>query len=186
MEYKELIDERSNDFQEAVEHVIGEFGKLRTGRANASLVEDIRVDYYGSKTPLKQVATVSVPEPRQITIAPWSVDSLANIEAAIKLANLGVSASNDGKVIRLTLPQLTEERRKELVKVAGKKAEEAKISIRTIREDVWNKIQDYTKNGEIAEDDKFRAKEELQEVVDTFNKKVEQLRQKKEEEIMTI
>ncbi|EKE20724.1 MAG: hypothetical protein ACD_7C00500G0006 [uncultured bacterium] len=160
--------------------------KIRTGRANPSIVEDLLVDYYGTKTPLKQIANINVPEPRTLLIQPWSRDSLANIEAAIKISDLNLAPNNDGEVIRINIPALNEERRLELVKILNKKAEEAKISIRNIREDVWREIQELEKEGKIAEDDKFRGKERLQEAVNDYNKKVDDMREKKEQEILTV
>lgn len=184
--YKEIIKNKEGEFEKAVEYFKSEVGKLRTGRANPSILEGLMVDYYGNKTPLKQVASISVPEPQLIMIQPWDADSLANIEAAIKMSDLNLSPSNDGKVIRVNIPSLNEERRAELVKVLNQKAEEARISIRSIREEVWEEIQEMEKAGKIAKDDKFRGKERLQETIDGYNKKIEELREKKEKEIMTI
>jgi len=184
--YKKIIENKKQDLEKSIEYFKEEMLKIRTGRANSSIVEDLSVDYYGTKTPLKQMANINVPEPRVLIIQPWSVDSLANIEAAIKMSDLNLSPNNDGEVIRINIPPLNEERRTELVKVLNKKAEEARIAIRNIREDTWQEIQDLEKNGEIAEDDKFRGKERLQETIDEYNNKIEELRKKKEEEIMTI
>ncbi len=184
--YKEIIDSRRNSFDAVVENFKKEMAKIRTGRANPALVEDITVEYYGTPTPLKQVANISVPEPRQIAIAPWDVDTVVNVVAALKKAELGVVPQVDANVVRLTLPPLNEEQRRELVKVLGKKAEEARIGIRTIREEIWREISAKQKEGEITEDEKFLAKEELQAVVDAYNGDIEQLRQAKEEEIMTV
>jgi ribosome recycling factor len=184
--YKELIDSSRMDFDKTIVHFKEELGKLRTGRAVSSLVEDIMVDYYGSKSPIKQVASISIPEPKTITIAPWDRDSLVNIEKAIRESQLNLNPLNDGQVIRINIPALTEERRKELVKVLNQKAEETRVSIRKVREDIWNQIQELEESGTIGEDDKFQGKEKLQKVVDEYNKKVEEMRDKKEEEIMTI
>jgi len=184
--YNKVIEKKRSDFDEAIEHFKIEMTKIRTGRANPAILEDLLVDYYGTKTPLKQIANINVPEPRTLLIQPWSRDSLANIEAAIKISDLNLSPNNDGEVIRVNIPPLNEERRQELVKILNKKAEEARISIRSIREDAWQEIQDLEKAGEIAEDDKFRGKEKLQEAVNEFNKKVDELREKKEQEILTV
>ena len=184
--YKEIIEERKGDLEKSVENFKTEIGKIRTGRANSALVENIMVDYYGNKTPLKQVAGISAPEPRLIVIQPWDVDSLANIEAAIKSADLNLNPNNDGKVIRINIPPLTEERRIDLVKILNQRTEEARISIRSIREDVWQKIQESEKDGQMSEDDKYRGKERLQELVDEYNKKIEEIREKKEKDIMTV
>ena len=184
--YKEVIKNKESEFEKAVEYFKSEVGKLRTGRANPSMLEGLMVDYYGNKTPLKQVASISAPEPQLIMIQPWDADSLANIEAAIKMSDLNLNPNNDGKVIRVNIPPLTEERREELVKVLNRKAEEARISIRTIREEIWEEIKGLEKAGKIAEDDKFRGKERLQETVDDYNKIIEDMRGRKEKEIMTI
>jgi len=184
--YQKIIDSKKEQMDKAIERFKEEMQKIRTGRANPSIIEDLPVDYYGTKTPLKQIANINVPEPRVLLIQPWSADSLANIEAAIKMSDLNLSPNNDGEVIRINIPPLNEERRAELVKVLNKKAEEARIAIRNIREDIWQEIQDLEKRGEIAEDDKFRGKEKLQETVDEYNKKIEELRDVKEDDIMTV
>lgn len=183
---KDMIDAKKDGFEKAVTHFEGEMQKLRTGRAHPGLVEGLLVDYYGTQTPVKQMASVSVPEPRQILISPWDKGALAQIEAAIRESDLGLNPMNDGVGVRITLPALTEERRKELVKVLNTKAEEAKIAVRSIREDIWKDIQEAEKEGLISEDDKFRGKDDLQKVVDEYNQKLEALREKKEGEIMTV
>lgn len=184
--YKNLIEERKLDLDEAVNHFTEEIGKIRTGRANAGMVEGLMVDYYGARTPLKQIATINTPEPRTILIQPWDKGSLAGIESAIRESDMGFNPNNDGQVIRINIPALNEERRTELVKFLNKKTEESKIAVRTIREDVWKKIQDLEKEGKIAEDEKFLGKDLLQKVVDEYNAKLETLREKKEKEIMTV
>lgn len=182
----ELIHGESGTLDQAIVHFSEETAKIRTGRANPALVEDLLVDYYNTRTPLKQIASISIPEARQIAISPWDKGSLTQIEAAVRESNLGLNPVNDGTLIRITLPSLTEERRKELVKTLNQRAEEARIAIRTIREDVWRKIQDLERSGTIAEDDKFHGKDELQKVVDEYNKKIEEIREKKEAEILTV
>lgn len=184
--YKKAIESKRGEIEKAIEHFKEEMSKIRTGRANPGIVDGLMVDYYGSKTPIKQIANINIPEPRTIVIQPWSIDSLSNIEAAIKVSDLNLNPNNDGKVIRINIPPLNEERRIELVKFLNKKAEEARISLRTIREEVWQEIQDMEKRGEIAEDDKFRGKERLQEAIDEYNKKIDELREKKEQDIMTV
>jgi ribosome recycling factor len=184
--YKKIIEDKGKDAEKSIDHFKEELVKLRTGRANPGIIEDLQVDYYGSKTSLKQMANINVPEARTLLIQPWSVDSLANIEAAIKSSDLNLAPNNDGKVIRINIPPLNEERRLELVKLLNNKAEEARITIRNIREEAWQEIQDMEKRGEIAEDDKFRGKERLQEAIDEYNKKIEELRERKEEDIMTV
>lgn len=183
---KIVIDGERARWDQALEHLGAEVAKFRTGRAHPSLVEDVLVDYYNAKTPIKQIAGVSVPEPRQILISPWDKGSLVQIEAAIRESDLGLNPQNDGSVIRVTLPALTEERRRELVKTLNQRAEECRIAVRTIREEIWKKIQTQADAGEIGEDDKFKGKDELQKVVDEYNRKIEDIRDKKESEIMTV
>jgi len=184
--YKQAIEEKRNIFEEAIGHFKSELGKIRTGRASPSLVEGVMADYYGIKTPLIQIASINTPEPRLLVIQPWSRDSLVAIESAIREANLGFNPSNDGSIIRINVPPLTEERRKELVKFLHKKAEEARVSVRNVREEIWKKIQDLEKSGVVSEDDKFLGKDALQKVVDEYNKKIEEMAGKKEKEIMTV
>ena len=182
----DIIKKYEDNLQDAIEHLKTELGKLRTGRANPAMVEGLMVNYYGAQTPLKQVASINTPEPRLIVVQPWDQDSLVNIEAAIKESGLGLNPNNDGKVIRLNIPQLNEERRNDLVKVLNKIAEETRVSVRNIREDIWKEIQDLEKEGKISEDDKFSGKDDLQKVVDEYNKKIEEIREKKEKEIITV
>lgn len=183
---KDLIDSKRDAFEKAVDHFAGEAAKIRTGRANPALVEGLMVDYYGTRTPLKQMASITVPEARQIAISPWDKGSLTLIEAAIRESDLGLNPGNDGQLIRIMLPALTEERRKDLVKALNTRAEEGRIAVRTVREEVWKEIQEMEKEGLIGEDDKFFGKDELQKVVDEYNGKIETLREKKEEEILTV
>jgi ribosome recycling factor len=183
---QEKIREKEEQFEGAVLHFSDEAAKIRSGRANPGLVENLLVDYYGQKTPLKQIANISIPEARQILIQAWDKGALVQIEAAIRDSDLGLNPANDGQNVRITLPALTEDRRKELVKQLNQKAEEARIAVRNVREDVWKDIQDLEKAGSIGEDDKFQGKEELQKTVDRYNEKIEGLREKKEKEIMTV
>lgn len=174
------------DLSKAIEHFIGETGKIRTGRANASLVEDVLVDYYGTRTPLKQMAAINIPEPRQITIQPWDRSAMSVIENTIRNSDLNLNPVNDGILIRITIPMLTEERRREMVKMLNQKAEEARIAVRSVREDILKEIKEAEKAGDISEDDEFKAKEKVQEIVAEFNKKIEDIRAKKEIEVMTV
>ncbi len=184
--YAQVIERKKTDLEKTIEHLQIELGRLRTGRATPSLVEDLKVDYYGTKTPLKQIATINTPEPRTIMIQPWDRGALAIIEGAIRESDLGFNPNNDGVVIRINVPALTEERRKDLVKVLNQKAEDARIAVRMAREDALKEIQDMEKAGEISEDDKFKGKDKLQEVIDQYNKKIEEIRAKKEQDIMTV
>jgi ribosome recycling factor len=183
---EQIIDNAKPAMEKAVEHFRDEINKLRTGRANPSMVEDLQVDYYGAKSPMKQVASINVPEPRLIVIQPWDKGSLVNVEKAINEAQLGFNPVNDGQVVRISIPPLNEERRGELVKNLGKFAEEAKVSIRQARETAWDEIQDLVKEGKLGEDSKFRGKDMLQKNVDEYNGKVEEIREKKEKEIIEI
>lgn len=183
---KELIAQKIASFENATEHFKNETAKIRTGRANPGLVEGLLVDYYGVKTPLKQIASIAIPEARQILIQPWDKGSLVQIEAAIRESDLGLNPGNDGQAIRITLPALTEERRHDLVKALNSRAEESRIAIRNVREEIWKDIQDLERKGDISEDDKFHGKDELQKVVDEYNQKLEAVRKKKEEEILTV
>ena len=183
---KELIEKKKESFENATAHFISEASKIRTGRANPGLVENLLVDYYGTKTPLKQIASINIPEARQILIQPWDKGGLVMIEAALRESELGVNPSNDGQNIRITLPSLTEERRKDFVKTLNQRAEEARISIRNTREDLWKEMQELEHAGTISEDDKFQGKDELQKVVDSYNDQLESVRKKKEEEILTV
>jgi ribosome recycling factor len=182
----EIIGEKEEEFKKSVEFFQEELGRLRTGRANASLVENIPVDYYGSKSPLKQIASITIPEARTIAISPWDRDSLVSIEKAIRESQLNLNPVNDGQIIRINIPQLNEERRKDLVKVLNQKAEEARIAVRRSREEIWDEMQELEKSGKIAKDDKFSGKEKLQKKVDEYNGQIEEIRKKKEDEIMTI
>lgn len=184
--YQEAINSQKPEFEKALERFKEELNQLRTGRASAALVENLSVDYYGAKSPLKQVASISTPEPRTIVISPWDKGSLVNIEAAIRESQLNLNPMNDGQVIRINIPALTEDRRKEMVKVLSQKTEDAKINVRRIREEIWNEIQQLEKDGKIGEDEKFIGKDQLQIVIDEYNAKIEEIRKKKEGEIMTV
>jgi ribosome recycling factor len=180
--YQELIEKSKVNFEKTIAHFKENLGKVRTGRASTALVDDITVEYYGTRSPLNQVASVSVPEPRTIMISPWDKSMLSLIEKAIKESDLGLNPMNDGILIRINIPALTEERRKEFVKILNLEAEGARVSVRKLREDVWDEIQALT----IGEDDKFQGKEKLQKVVEEYNALIEDIRKKKEAEIMQV
>lgn len=182
----ENIDDLQLKFEEIIEHFQNELKKIKTGRANAGLVEGIQVDYFGTRTPLIHMATVNVLDTKTIEISPWNKDQLKEIKKAISNSDLGLNPSEDGQVIRITIPSMTEERRLEMVKQLGKKTEETKIKIRRDREDFWNKIQKQEKDGEISEDDKFKNKDDLQKLVDEYNKKIDEIEKKKEEDLMQV
>lgn len=183
---KEKIDSRKENFESAIQRFREECAKIRTGRANPGIVENLLIDYYGTKTPLKQIANISIPEARQIMIQPWDKGALVFIETAIRESDLGLNPGNDGLGIRLVLPQLNEETRRDLVKVLNTRAEEARIAIRTIREEIWKEMVDLEKSGDISEDDKFTGKELLQKTIDEQNSLVEEIRRKKEVDILTV
>ena len=174
------------DLEESVAYYKQELKNIRTGRANPQIVEDLIIDYFGTPTPIKQAANVSASDARTLVIAPWSKDSLIDIEKAINESELGINPINDGEVIRLSFPPLTEERRKDMVKIVGQKTEEARIKIRKSREGIRETIQQNEKNGVIGEDDKTREEKKLQQIIDEYNNKIEELHKKKEEEVMSV
>jgi ribosome recycling factor len=185
-EVKGILSGNEGRFRSALDHFQTEAAKLRTGRAHPSLVEDIMVDYYGARTPIKQIASVTVPEPRMLVIQPWDQSSLQAVADAIRTSDLGLNPADDGHLIRLALPALTEERRKELVRTLNTRAEDARVSVRNIREEIWKEIQALEKEGLIGEDDKFSGKDDLQKEVDKWNAELESVRKRKEEEILTV
>jgi ribosome recycling factor len=184
IDYKEIIEKKKPELEKILNLFKEEIQKIRTGRATPALVEDLPVDYYGSKVKLKQIAAILCPEPRQILIQPWDKNSIEAIERALNQADLGTSPIVDKGNIRVNLPPLTEEFRKNLVAQVGKKKEETRERIRKWRDYVLKEIQRYFQEKEISEDDKFRAKDKLQELVDEYNKKVEEIAQYKNKEIM--
>ena len=184
MEYKLLINERKRDFDVAVQWAKNEVAGIRTGRAHSSMVEDLIVDYMGSKLRIKELATINTPEPRVIFIQPWDKGTIPLIEKAIKDSPLGLNPTSDSNGIRLTIPSLTEDRRKEFLKLLNHKAEEARIKIRQIREDILKKVQNAVREKTAREDDLRNAKEELQKIIDEMNKKIEEMVKKKETELM--
>lgn len=170
--------------EEIRQWLASEFSGLRTGRATPQFLDTIIVDSYGSKMPVKHVAAVSIEDPRTLRVSPWDASQIRAIQSAIEQANLGVSVAPDSTSLHIIFPTLTEERRKMLIKLMKEKLEEARVSLRKEREKVWNEIQEKEKEGEISEDDKFKAKDELQKLVDESNKKMEEMADKKEKEIL--
>ncbi len=183
--YKELIASRKKEFDSALEVAKTEAGAIRTGRANPSLVEDIPVEYMGSRLRIKELASITAPEPRVIVIQPWDAGAVPFIEKGIRESSLGTNPANDGHVIRLTIPPLSEERRKEFIKILHQKMEEVRIRVRQTREDILKKVQNAVKDKTAREDEAFRAKDELQKIVDDVHKKMDDLVKKKEQELMT-
>jgi ribosome recycling factor len=174
------------EMEEVLEHVKQEVASIRTGRASASLVESIPVQYYGTTTPIKQMASISVPEPTVIVIMPWDKQSVGDIELAIRNSDLGLSPNNEGSQIRLVLPPLTEERRTQLIKLVHQKAEAGKVALRNVRKDIWEEVQKQVKSGDLTEDDRYRYEEDINKIIDTVNHQVEQMVEAKEKELKTI
>jgi ribosome recycling factor len=170
----------------ALEHLKRELAGLRTGRASLALLDMIKVDYYGTPTPLKQVANLAVPESRLMTVQPWEPPLIKEIEKAILASGLGLTPSNDGKIIRIPVPPLTEERRKDLIKVCKKHAEETKVSLRTIRREGNEELKHLQKDAKLSEDELRKAETEIQKLTDQYVEKVDQILKKKEEEILEI
>lgn len=185
-----MLDEIYADAEERMKKAVAayqrELSSLRAGRATPTLLDRIEVDYYGTLTPLNQLAGVTAPEPRLLVVQPWDKQSLPEVEKAIMKSDLGLTPSNDGNVIRLTIPELTEERRKDLVKFVKKKAEEGRVAIRNIRRDANDSIKQLEKESEISEDESKRAQNEIQELTDERIKEVEQVMEAKEKEVMEV
>ena len=180
------IKEAETRMQGALDTLGREFAGVRTGRATTGLLEGIRVDYYGTPTPVPQVASLSVPDPKTLLIQPWDASLLPQIEKAIMKSDLGLTPANDGKVIRLVMPPLTEERRKQLAKAVGKLAEDARVAIRNIRHEANKKLKTMEKDKKISEDDGHRGQEQVQKITDKFIQRVDELLKKKEQEILTF
>jgi ribosome recycling factor len=178
--------EYESKMKKTVEVLQNEFATVRAGRANVTVLDQIRVEYYGTPTPIQQIASVSVPDPRTIVIQPWDVTTLKSIEKAIQTSELGINPTNDGKVIRLLFQQLTEERRKELIKQVAKYGEEAKVAIRNIRRDAVETFKAQKKKSEITEDDLKDAERDLQKLTDDYIKELDKAAAKKEKELMEI
>ena len=182
----ELIASAKDKMGKSVEHARTEFSTVRTGRASSSLLDRIDVDYYGTPTPLKQLSTISVPEPRMITVQPFDPGSIKAIEKAIMESDLGLTPSNDGKLIRLPIPQLTEERRKDLVKMVRAIAEEGRVAIRNVRRDIMHDLRELRDEGEVGADDEHRAEVELQKLTDDRIAELDGLLKGKEAEILEV
>ena len=170
---KKSIDSLKHDLQ-----------RVRTGRASLTLLDGVKADYYGTPTPLAQMASLSVPESRMITIQPWDVSAIKEIEKAIMKSDLGLTPANDGKIIRISIPPLTEQRRKELVKIVNKTCEESKVAIRNIRRDSNELIKGFKKDGDVSEDDAFKAQDQVQKITDEYIKNVDDIYKDKEKEIL--
>ncbi|MBU1006376.1 MAG: ribosome recycling factor [Candidatus Omnitrophica bacterium] len=180
------VHDSEEKMKKAIDATVREFSEIRTGRANSHLVEGIMVDYYGTATPLKQLAGISVPEPRLIVIQPWDPSSVPALEKAISKSQLGLSPVNDGKVIRIAVPALTRERCEELTKVLHKIAEQGRISLRTVRRDAIDGIKKMEDSKEIPEDACFKGQEDIQKLTEKYTKRIEEILKEKEKELTTI
>ena len=182
----DFVSDATRRMDKSVESAAHEFNTVRPGRASAALLDRIQVDYYGTMTPLQQLATINVPEPRMITIQPYDPGSIKAIERSILESDLGLTPANDGKLIRLPIPQLTEERRKELVKVVRHLAEEGRVAVRNVRRDVMHDLKELVRNGDVGDDEERRAEERVQKLTDEHVAKIEDLLKRKEAEIMEV
>lgn len=181
-----IIKENKENFSKTVEHLKQEITGLRTGRATPALVEDITVDVYGAKQPLKATASISVQDAKTIAIEPWDKSLIQAIETAVNNSDIGINPINDGKLIRLNLPELTQERRQDLIKVLHKKLEDARVAVRKIREDIRDQIQKQEKDKVISEDERYRLQDELEKMVKDYNENIKTIGEDKEKEINTI
>lgn len=184
--YKDIIQQKKPELLGVVDRVKTELASIRTGRAHSSMVEDIQVEYMGSRMRIRELATISTPEPRVIQIQPWDKSAIPLIEKGIKESSLGLNPNSDAMGVRLSIPPLTEDRRKEMAKTLWSKVEEGRIKVRQIREDIIKKVQNEVKEKIAREDDLRRAKEEVQKIVDDVNHQLDDLGKKKEQELMTI
>ena len=182
----DVLAESKDRMAKAVSHLQGEFGSIRTGRASPVFVEKMRVDYYGSEVPLQQLAGFSVPEPRLLVISPYDKNAIKAIEKTIQASDLGITPSNDGAVIRLAFPQLTAERRKELVKVVKHRAEEARVAVRNLRRTARHDLEAFQKEGELSEDDLDRAEKELEKITHEYVAEIDNLAAHKEKELLEV
>lgn len=182
----DLFDDAERRMKRAVDALKQDLGSIRAGRASASLLERITVDYYGTPTPINQVATVSVPEARLLVIQPWDKKMLTDIEKAIQKSDLGINPNNDGQVIRLNIPPMSEERRKELVKTLHKKMDEHKVAVRNVRRDVQDKLRDREKKKEVSEDELKRSTDKLQKLTDKYIDEMDKIGKTKEQEILEV
>ncbi len=183
MVVKEVLRSAEEKLKKAIDFVMREFLEVRTGRANPALIEGLHIDYYGTPTLLKQLASISVPDAHVLVIQPWDPQAIPEIEKAIMKSNLGIMPSNNGKLIRLAVPSLSKERRLELAKIVSKMAEEGRVSLRTIRHEAKTQLEKLEKDKAIAEDDKFRGIDELQKLVDKYILKIDEILKNKEKEI---
>lgn len=185
-ELKPFYDEANQNMHEAVDYLKRQLSTVRAGKATPSLLDGIKVDYYGAQTPLNQLANVSAPDPKMLVVEPFDKSAIKEIEKAIMASGLGLNPNNDGNIIRIPLPELTEERRKELVKYTREIAEQARISIRNARQEAKNTIKKKVKSESLPEDEVYNAEEALQKLTDHYNKEIEELLESKEKDILTV
>ena len=183
---EDVLEDAERRMKKAVEHVRGEFTTVRTGRASASLLNRVNVDYYGQSTPLNQISSIAVPEPTLLVISPYDKSVIDDVEKAILQSDLGLTPINDGNVIRLPIPKLTEERRKELTRLVRSKAEEGRVAMRNIRRDAIDDLRSFEKEGEITKDDLHRGQEEVQKLTDRFIGETDEMLKVKEKELMEV
>ena len=185
-EINQIFDNTKERMEKSIESLVRELSSVRTGRASTGLVENINVDYYGTPTPINQLSSISIPEARSITIQPWDQNALIEIEKALLQSNLGMTPTNDGEMIRINVPALTEERRKEMVKSVGGISENSNVSLRNIRRDSLEKLRDLEKDKTISQDESKKAQQDLQKITDDFTAKVDNLKKDKENELLQI
>lgn len=184
--YQNEIRSLKQKFEQIIVKLSEDFAGIRTGRASTGLVENIMVSYYGSTAPLKQMATISTPDAAQIVIQPWDKNSLGDIELAIRNSDINLSPSSDGNVVRIVLPPMTEDRREELIKNIHRKGEEARVALRSVRGETWDKVKRMEKDKELTEDDRYSAEKELNKIIEENNEKIESAIVEKEKEIRTV
>jgi ribosome recycling factor len=182
----EFVSEAASRMGKSVEATHEHFNSVRTGRASAALLDRIQIDYYGTPTPLKNLATINVPEPRMLTIQPFDPSAIKQVERAIQESDLGLTPSNDGKIVRLPIPQLTEERRKDLVKLVRQMAEEGRVAVRNVRRDVMRHLEELVRNGDVGDDEERAAEGRVQKLTDEHVHKIDDLLKRKEAEIMEV
>jgi ribosome recycling factor len=183
---EEFLADAKRRMDRSIEATHNEFNSIRTGRASPALLDRITIDYYGTATPLKSLASISAPEPRLLVVQPFDPSSIKNIERAVQESDLGLTPSNDGKVVRLPIPPLTEERRKDLVKVVRRVAEDGKVAIRNVRRDVMQHLKELVVNGDVGDDEERRAEQQVQKITDEHTKSIDDLLKVKEAEIMEV
>jgi ribosome recycling factor len=182
----DVLTEAELRMSDSVDHTRGEFGKIRTGRANPGLIANLPVDYYGTKTPLQQIAGVSVPEPRMLLVNPYDANALRDIERAIQAADLGINPSNDGTVIRVVFPELSQERRQDFVRLARERAEEGRVAVRNIRRSAKSELESSQREGDITQDELHRAENDLQKLTDTYVGSIDEFLAHKERELLEV